>query len=152
MVYYKLECIKICEEKETYMLNAEKIRLMTDLAIYEKKNDEKVFKINDYYKGDYISGHLIWAFIRYSLCFAFMLVAAFFLDFAGIFQLLNREGTGEVIEKLIMFYFGGLLIYLFVAYRVSASRYKKAKRGVLLYATKLKRLGRKYSTGGRKRP
>ena len=84
MVYYKLECIKICEEKETHMLNAEKIRLMTDLAIYEKKNDEKVFKINDYYKGDYISGHLIWAFIRYSLCFAFMLVAAFFLDFAGI--------------------------------------------------------------------
>ena len=36
------------------MLNTEKIRLMADLAIYEKKNDDTVFKINDYYKGDYI--------------------------------------------------------------------------------------------------
>ena len=133
------------------MLNAEKIRLMTDLAIYEKKNDEKVFKINDHYKGDYVSSHLISAFIRYSLCFILMLVTVFFLDFAGIFQMLNEHGTGKAAEELAAAYLIGLLIYLFIAYRVAAVRYKKAKRGALLYATKLKRLGRKYSKG-RKRP
>ena len=134
------------------MLNTEKIRLMADLAIYEKKNDDTVFKINDYYKGDYISGHMISAFLRYSLCFAVILAALFFMDSAGFFRLLNEEGTGTVIEKVAMIYGAGLVLYLIIAYRVSASRYKKAKRGVLLYATKLKRLGRKYSTGGKRRP
>ena len=36
------------------MISKDKIRLMTDLAIYEKRHEEDVFKINKYYKADYI--------------------------------------------------------------------------------------------------
>ena len=36
------------------MLNEEKVRYMTELAIFEKNEGKKIFPINRYFKKDYV--------------------------------------------------------------------------------------------------
>lgn len=126
------------------MLNAGKIRLMTDLAIYEKEHGDSVFKINNYYKSDYIMSNLIAAFFRYTVCAVLILLFAVLFGTDVLFTQVNEKGITAVFQEVGICYGAGLLVYLVIAYRIYSVRYQKAKRGVLLYATKLKRLSRKY--------
>ena len=131
------------------MLNVEKIRLMTDLALYEKHNRRAVFEINNYYRHDYIMGQLLGAFVRYLICMALCFILYLVFRAGVLFYNINVSGLSMVLRQLSILFGGGLLIYLVITYIVASRRYNRAKRGILLYATKLKRLDRKY--GSRKR-
>lgn len=126
------------------MLNAGKIRLMTDLAIYEKEHGDNVFRINNFYKSDYLVSNLVSAFARYTVCFFLLLIYAVVFWTELFFSQINAVGISDMFVRLGVLYGGGLLLYLLIAFKVYSARYKRAKRGVLLYATKLKRLIRKY--------
>ena len=134
---------------EDFMLNVEKIRLMTDLALYEKHNRRAVFEINNYYRHDYIMGQLLGAFVRYLICMALCFILYLVFRAGVLFYNINVSGLSMVLRQLGILFGGGLLIYLVITYIVASRRYNRAKRGILLYATKLKRLDRKY--GSRKR-
>ena len=41
------------------MLDEQKIKLMTKLAFYEKREGKEDFKISEYYRKDYVSLHVI---------------------------------------------------------------------------------------------
>lgn len=125
------------------MLNAEKIRLMTDLAIYEKQNAKTVFQINSYYKEDYIAGQLLSAFMRYSLCFLLVFCAYLLFHLDSFFYNINLRGVTETMNLVGILYGAGLLLYLLIAFLLAKKRYEMARRGILLYAAKLKRLSRK---------
>ena len=127
------------------MINREKIRLMTDLAIYEKKNERDVFKINNYYRSDYIMWHMLLSLVRYT--FVFMILFGLYILFRAdtLFYNINLEGIGQTLKHLGFLYAAGLGVYLLITWFVCASRYKAARKGMLLYATKLKRLARKFN-------
>lgn len=131
------------------MIDAGKIRLMTDLAIYEKEHGDRVFKVNDFYKSDYIVSNLIAAFVRYTICAALLLLCALLFQTELFFGRINEEGITEVLIRIGICYGAGLLVYFWIAYTVCERRYQRAKRGVLLYASKLKRLQRKYGSTGK---
>ena len=126
------------------MINKEKIRLMTDLAIYEKKNKNTVFQVNNYYRHDYIMGQLIGALVRYVMCMLLCFILYLIFQAGALFYNINVSGISTVLRELSGIFVSGLLVYLVIAYIVATKRYTDAKRGMLLYATKLKRLGRKY--------
>ena len=44
------------------MLNEEKVRYMTGLAIFEKNEGRKIFPINRYFKKDYVGGQMFRSF------------------------------------------------------------------------------------------
>ena len=122
------------------MLNLEKIRLMTDLALYEKKHKRSVFEINNYYRHDYIMGQLLAAFVRYIICVTLCFLLYLVFQAGELFYNINVEGLASVLNRLGYYFLAGLIIYLIIAYIIARKRYKYSKRGVLLYATKLKRL------------
>ena len=49
------------------MLNEDKIKLMTELALFEKKHASQMKTVNQYFKSDYISRNLLRGFISYTL-------------------------------------------------------------------------------------
>ena len=55
-------------KKEPCMLNEDKIKLMTELALFEKKHASQMKTVNQYFKSDYISRNLLRGFISYTLC------------------------------------------------------------------------------------
>ena len=117
---------------------------MTDLAIYEKKNEQDVFKINNYYRSDYIMWHMLLSLVRYT--FVFLALFGLYILFRAdtLFYNINLDGIGQTLKRLGYLYAAGLAVYLVITWFVCASRYKAARKGMLLYATKLKRLARKF--------
>ena len=126
------------------MLDIDKVRLMTDLAVYEKKNSRTVFEINNYYRHDYIMGQLLGAFVRYLICMPLCFFLYLIFQAGALFYNINVSGLTSVLTDLSRYFLGGLAIYMLIAFFIASARYKRSKRGMLLYATKLKRLGRKY--------
>ncbi|MBQ1423840.1 MAG: hypothetical protein IIY96_05315 [Lachnospiraceae bacterium] len=127
------------------MISKEKIRLMTDLAIYEKKNERDVFKINNYYKADYIMWHMLLSLVRYT--FVFLVLFGMYVIFRAdtLFYNINLDGIGQTLRHLGYIYALGLAVYLVITWLVCAARYRNARKGILLYATKLKRLARRFN-------
>ena len=48
------------------MLNEEKIRYMTELAIFEKNEGRKIFPVNRFFRSDYVGGQMFRGFFGYT--------------------------------------------------------------------------------------
>lgn len=59
------------------MLNEEKVRYMTELAIFEKKEGKKIFPVNRYFKKDYVGGHMFRSFFGYTFCYLLFFLVCF---------------------------------------------------------------------------
>jgi len=123
----------------------EKIRLMADLAIFEKNNEKNVFKVNEYYRSDYIMWHTLLAFLRYTIMslFAFVIYVIFRADL--FFYNVNLDGITKTLSQIGIYYLIGAAAYILISVIVYATKYQRARKGILLYATKLKRLARNMS-------
>ena len=116
---------------------------MTDLAMYRRKN-EQIFRVNKYFGYDYVVWHLLLAGVRYSFCA--LVIAALFVVFDAdtFFYNVNLEGLTETLMGFLKYYLIGLGAYLLISLGVYVYRYKKARNGMLLYSSMLKRLARKF--------
>ena len=78
------------------MLNEEKIRLMTGIAMFEKKMMKESIPANRYFKSDYVGSHLIRSFIAYSLtvCLCLVLWVLYRFD-----DLLNAMAVDDLISR-----------------------------------------------------
>lgn len=125
------------------MISKEKVRLMTDLAMYRKKN-EQIFRVTKYFGYDYIVWHMLLAAVRYTIC-ALVLAALFVVfDAEDFFYNVNLDGLAETLMGFVKYYLTGLIVFLLISAVVYYQRYKKARNGMLLYSSKLKRLARKF--------
>ena len=126
------------------MLNEEKIRYMTELAIFEKNEGRKIFPINRYFKKDYVGGQMFRSFFGYTFCYLLMLLlwVLYKLD-----ELLNEMSIDEILDaakKWGVIYAAGLVLYLIVTWIVYSKRYDYAARSQTMYTSKLKHLMRRY--------
>ena len=126
------------------MANKEKIMLMTELAMYRKKN-EHIFQVNKYFGYDYIVWNLLLAAVRYTICAG--IIAALFVIFRAetVFYNVNISGITNTLKIFAIYYFVGLAIYLIISFIVYRIRYNRARKGMLHYASKLKRLAKIYN-------
>ena len=126
------------------MLNEEKVRYMTELAIFEKNEGKKIFPINRYFKKDYVGGQMFRSFFGYTFCYCLLLLmwVLYKLD-----ELLNDMSIDEILragERWGIIYVAGLAVYLFITWSVYAKRYDYASRSQTMYASKLKHLLKRY--------
>lgn len=126
------------------MLNEEKIKLMTSIAMFEQKEGKKIFPLSYYFKSDYISRHLLSAFFGYTLCFLLgtILWALYHMEF-----LLNEIRVDLLLvlgRRFGLFYGGGLIVYLLLTGFVCWKRYDYSVAGMRVYVAKLKRLEKRY--------
>lgn len=132
------------------MLNEDKVKLMTNIAMFEKREGKRIFPLGRYFKGDYISTHIIRSFISYTFCF-FMVTAVWILY--SIDRLLNASDTDDLFrygKRALLIYVVGLVVYLAITWRIYSERYDYAKRGLRVYQAKLRRLEKRYDSQGRK--
>lgn len=131
------------------MLNEDKIRFMTELAIFEKNEGKKIFPINRYFKNDYVGGQMFRSFFGFSFCYLLIVLiwVLYKLD-----VLMNEMSLDELLEcgkRWGQTYVAGLVVYLFITWLVYARRYDHAARSQTMFASKLKHLVNRYD---RERP
>lgn len=125
------------------MINEEKLRLMTKTALLEK-NSQNQFKINRYFKKDFVSYHLILIWICISI--AFMIVAG---GAAVVYIELYPEAAQQqklsfVLFALLMVYIIIVVAYAIIALFVYSVRYDRAQAVIKRYNNALKQLEREY--------
>ena len=126
------------------MLSEDKIKLMTSIAIFEKREGKKIFPINRYFKSDYVSSHLIRAFVSYTICWLLGTVVWLMNDMEIFLNSLDLDALVSLGRGFVSYYAIGLVLYLFVCYRIYASRYEYARKSIKVYTAKLRRLDKRY--------
>ena len=128
------------------MLNEEKIRLMTGIAMYEKQAEKDVFPVTRYFKSDYIGSHLIRSFITYTFT-CLMFVAIWILyQIEDIFNSMDISILLFSAKYIGILYLIGLVLYLLVTLIVYSKRYNMASKSLKVYQAKLRRLEKNYTT------
>ena len=126
------------------MLNQNKVKLMTRMAMYEEKEGREDIRISTYYRKDYVSFQtivtLIWVTIGYAI--AVGIGALVFLD-----QILQRLTLPFIIMTAICLVTGYLV--LLILYGLAAShfyqkKHNDARQRVKRFNHDLTRLNRMY--------
>lgn len=126
------------------MLSEEKIKIMTNLAMFEKKEGNRIFPVNRYFKSDYISSKLLRSFFSYTLSFLLGIVLWVLCDIEKWLNVMWIESLIELGMKVGAIYLAGLVVYLIISLCIYARRYDYASRGMKVYMAKLKRLDKRY--------
>jgi len=126
------------------MLNEEKVKLMTRMAMYESKEGEEDLKISAYYRKDYTSFHtivtVIWVTIGYVIAVGVAAVA--FLD--EILKNLNMPFVIMATICVITGYIVMVTLYTLVASQFYKSKHNRARQRVKRFNHDLTRLNRMY--------
>lgn len=127
------------------MLNEEKIRLMTGIAMYEKKAEKEVFPVTRYFKSDYIGSHMIRSFLIYTFLCVCMVGMWLLYQIEDILNTMDISVLLELAKYIVVLYVAGLVVYLLLTFIVYAKQYDKASKSIKVYQAKLRRLEKKYS-------
>ena len=90
------------------MLNEEKIKLMTGIAMYEKKAEKDIFPINRYFKGDYIGAHMLRSFVSYTFSCLLIFLLWFLYSIEDILDTLDLEALADTAKHMGVYYLLGL--------------------------------------------
>ncbi|MDO5405725.1 MAG: hypothetical protein Q4F28_00170 [Eubacteriales bacterium] len=126
------------------MLNEDKIKLMNEIAMFEKRGGKNIFPVNRYFRGDYISSRMLRSFFFYTFCY---ILCVFLWGLCNMERLLNTLNLDELTvlgSRAALFYVTGLVVYLAITFLVYRRRYEYARRGMKVYVAKLKRLEKRY--------
>ena len=131
------------------MLNEEKIKLMTSIGMFEKREGRRIFMVNRFFRSDYIGMHGLRASLRFpfSWLLGTGLVALYKAE-----DILGSLNFGNIWGDLTLYvgaYLVGLAVYLLIAGVVYWRRYEYARRGMKVYTAKLKRLEKRYEQQGK---
>ena len=137
------------------MLNEEKVKAMSRLAIYENGVGKKHLQISKYFRTDYVGQALIRTFflvtIGYFLILA--LLAAYFSEY--LMNNIHKMDLRVLAISLIVGYVVLLVVYILVTIIVYNVRYFRAKKHVKKYYEQLTKLEKMYQKeerkGGKKR-
>lgn len=127
------------------MLNEDRIKVMTNLAIQEEKNGRSTEQTGRFYRRDYVSYHMIWTAITSTMAFLLILTMGilykleFFLN--GIHKL-NLSGIGKII---LLIYFIYIIAFEVFAYYFYNKKYKESKKRLKKYCGTLHELERIYN-------
>lgn len=128
------------------MLNEEKIRLMTGIAMFEKKAKKEILPASRYFKSDYIGSHLIRSFLTYTFACAVCLALWVLYQLEDLLNTMEFSILLESVKHIGMFYAAGLLVYLLLTYWVYSRQYDRASKSMKIYQAKLRRLEKKYES------
>ena len=138
------------EDQEGFMLNEDKIRRMTDLAMFEKEHSRAIGDAGLYHQEDYAARYAIRGFFGYTGAFILAILIAAFCRLDHYLGGLTMELLAARLRELAVFYAAGLLIYLALAVSAALRAYEKAREYRGIYLTRLRYLSRRYDFQHRK--
>lgn len=127
------------------MLNEERIRLMTRMAVYEKGEHKKNKKVIGFFKSDYVSMQMLKSVIASTAAFAILFALYILYDFEVFMKDIYQMDMFDFAKSVILIYVIFLGVVLLFTYVVSLYRYNRALQSTKIYYSNLKRLSRIYA-------
>ena len=124
------------------MLNEEKIRQMTELALLKKRKGEQMFEIDNYFKEDYVGKQMLKSFFVYTFCFVLIIVLAVLYNLEDLVISVNTVGLYSVLY--IVIYILGLIAFEMITYRFFSKKYDEVQRSLKMYNDRLNYFEKKF--------
>lgn len=126
------------------MVNEDKVKLMTKLAIYESTKGKKQLNISKYYKRDYVRYNMFKTAVTATLAFFMILGGYILINAEELLLKLNEMDLLHEATKLGIIYAVFVIGYMVIARLVYARKYEKVKPDVIIYNHYLKKLKEMY--------
>ncbi len=126
------------------MINEKKVRLMTQMALYEQNQGKEDFKINAYYKKDYVSMKRLYTFFWVTVGYVFAVGLVVMADLDKWMEKMSMDFAIMAIGVLLVGYIALLVGYIVITNLVYGKRHQEAKARVKKYNYNLKRLLKLY--------
>lgn len=126
------------------MINEERVILMTKLASYEENEGKRAAKISRYFRGDYVSVHLLKSWICITVVFVLLVGLDVLYDFESFMDNLYKMDYMAFAKEIVMWYVIITVVYLLMVYITYTYRYVKARKSLKRYSQNLKKLGSMY--------
>ncbi|MGN0505573.1 MAG: hypothetical protein ACI4FZ_03375 [Lachnospiraceae bacterium] len=122
------------------MVNNRKVRLMTKLAIYEKKEGKEDIKLSKYFRRDYVRLHLIYNIIAVTI--GYLLVLALICAYQMEYLIkeavrLDYIGIGKIILGIYIII---LTVYIMASLVGYSLYYDRSRKKLAKYFRMLRRL------------
>lgn len=127
------------------MIKKERVILMTKLASYEENEGKKANRISRYFRGDYISVHLLKSWVCVTVVYVLLVGLSILYDLESFMENLYKMDYLAFAEKIIKGYIVVTAVYLVTVYITYAYRYRKARKSLKRYSQNLKKLGSMYN-------
>ena len=124
------------------MLNEEKIRQMTELALLKKRKGEQMFEIDNYFKEDYVGKQMLKSFFVYTFCFILIIVLAVLYNLEDLVISVNTVGMYSFFY--IVIYILGLIAFEMITYRFFSKKYDEAQKDLKIYNDRLNYFEKKF--------
>ena len=126
------------------MINEERTKMMSRLALYETKHGKKELQITRYAPGDYVAAHMLWSFIMGTAAFAIIAVLAALYNIEELMVELFSMDILRFAINILLVYIGFIVVYLALCYAFISYRYGVYKKRVNKFLLGMKELYRHY--------
>ena len=126
------------------MLNEKRIRLMMKAAEFEQREGRRAFKVNEYYRVDYVSLHMVKAAISGSIGYAILLVLWAFYKMESLLAELHSMDMYAFGMGLLKWYLIFLIIYEIIIFFVYNTRYTRTRALMGGYYSQLGEISKLY--------
>lgn len=128
------------------MINEERVKVMTKLAIYESTKGKKQLNISKYYKRDYVRYNMFKTIVTSTIAFLLLVGIAGLLKAEELLTNLNSSDLIQLAVRVGIVYVVFVIAYAVIAYIVYSIRYERMKPDVIVYNHNLKKLKELYDT------
>ena len=135
----------VCLIEEQIMINEEKVKIMTKIAMYEQGKGRKYLPVSKYYRSDYTGLALIKNFFLVTIGYimAVAAVAVYFGEY--LMENLHKMNLVSMGVYIIVGYVAALVGYSILTYIQYSVKYYKAKKSVKEYYIQLTELSKIYT-------
>lgn len=126
------------------MINEERVKVMTKLAIYESTKGKKQLNISKYYKRDYVRYNMFKTIVTSTIAFLLLIGIAGLLKAEELLTNLNSSDLIQLAVRVGIVYVVFVIAYAVIAYIVYSIRYERMKPDVVVYNHNLKKLKELY--------
>ena len=126
------------------MLDKQKVKLMTELAIYEQNQGKEDLKINEYYRKDYAELHTICSVIWVTLGYAGVVGLAVLAGLDYFVANISKTFIIALGLGIIGGYLAVLIIYSLIAQYLFRQKHKEARERIKFFNNDLTKLLKLY--------
>lgn len=127
------------------MINEEKVKIMTKIAMYEQGNGKKYLPVSKYYRSDYIGLALIKNFFLVTIGYILIIAAIGVYNGEYLMGNIHKMNLVSMGVYILVGYVATLVGYSILTYIQYSVKYYKAKKSVKEYYSQLTELGRIYA-------
>ncbi len=122
------------------MVREENVKLMSKIAIYEKREGKTEIPMNAFYKGDYVRLNSLKAVVSATVVFVLAAVLVFVYKLEYILANILKMDYKKLAILILAVYVIWIFLYWLIARIIYSKRYEASRSNIIIYNHNLKKL------------